>query len=176
VSSQCQSSAGFIIATGGSPRERVLRHDSLTTLEVNSWGLDKTVLAECGADCPDPSNFGTAATIHTLKTYPNIPFGFVDSATDSTISLFFGFGGNNCTAGVAPLAPATYTMGLLDTRMKLAAYSNFGGFIFPGSVHTSIGGATLDTVAGNTADGGTILLSDWITTLINKGTVSNVGP
>ncbi|MGO9838854.1 MAG: pectin acetylesterase-family hydrolase [Polyangiaceae bacterium] len=149
--------------------------------QVTNWGLDKTVLADCGSDCPDPSNYTIDATIHTLKMYPNVPFGLVDDTGDSVISLFFGFGNDNCTAAIGELSESTYTMGLLDARAKVSAYKNAGSFIFQGTVHTSLGGSTLDTVTANLdddagTDAGTELLSTWVSTLVNSGTVTNVGP
>jgi hypothetical protein len=152
--------------------------------QVQNWGLAKTVLADCGSDCPDPSNYTIDATIHTLKAYPNIPFGLIDDTGDSVISEFFGYGANNCASSVfpTPLTAATYTAGLLDARAKVAAYPNAGSFIFDSTVHTSLGGATFDTVAANLGgddaggDAGTELLTTWVSTLVNSGTVTNVGP
>jgi hypothetical protein len=151
--------------------------------QVKNWGLDKTVLKECGADCPDPTNYTIDATIHTLKAYPNIPFGLIDDTGDSVIAEFFGFGANMCAASLipTPLTAATYTAGLLDARAKVAAYPNAGGFIFDNTVHTSLGGASFDTVTANLGadaggDAGAELLTTWVSTLVNSGTVTNVGP
>jgi hypothetical protein len=95
-----------------------------------------------------------------------------------------------------------FTAGLLDSRMKLAAYPNVGGFIFVGTDHTTLGnsctpsaptncfdGRTANAAAGDAgteagaADGGdagaatgTVALTDWVATLVNTGTVTNVGP
>jgi hypothetical protein len=146
---------------------------------ADTWGFDKTILADCGADCPDPTNYTIDATIHTLKLYPHVPFGVLDSAGDGTITYFYGFGNNNCAAAAipTPLSAATFTAGLLDSRMKIAAYPNAGSFIFPGTAHTSLGGATLDTVTAGGSDGGpTVKLSDWVTAIVNTGMVTNVGP
>jgi hypothetical protein len=54
--------------------------------------------------------------------------------------------------------------------------TNVGGFIFPGMTHTSLGGSsTYDSVSAG-SEGGTTKLSDWVTTLVNDGKVTNVGP
>jgi hypothetical protein len=141
------------------------------------WGLDKTVLAECGADCPDPNNYAIAATAHVVKMYPNIPFGLIDDTDDSVISLFYGFGANNCSSAIpATLSAATFTAGLLDSRMKLSAYPNIGSFIFQGTDHTTLAGASYDTRTAGGGDAATVKLTDWVATLINSGTVTNVGP
>ncbi len=94
-------------------------------MSSGAWGLDKTVLKECGADCPDPTNFTRSArAIHAAKQLPNIPFGLIDDTGDSVIAEFFGFGANMCAASLipTPLTAATYTAGLLDARAKVAPY------------------------------------------------------
>ncbi len=143
---------------------------------ADTWGFDKTVLADCGSDCPDTSDYTIPATIHTAKMYPNIPFGLVEDTDDSVITLFYGFGSDNCTAQLAPLSGATFTAGLLDSRTKLAAYPNVGGFIFQGTDHTTLAGANYDTRTAGSGDAATVKLTDWVATLVNSGTVTNVGP
>ena len=141
------------------------------------WRFDKTVLAYCGADCPDPANYMLAATIHTARTYPNVPFGLIEATDDSVVTLIYGFGTSNCTATTLPaaLSASTFTAGLLDARTKAAAYPNVGSFIFQGTTHTSLGGSSLDTVTAS-GDAGTSQLASWMATLVNAGTVSNAGP
>jgi Pectinacetylesterase len=140
------------------------------------WGFDKTILAYCGADCPDPTNYTIDATIHVAKMYPKIPFGLIEDTDDGVITLFYGFGSNNCAAGLSALSGPTFTAGLLDSRMKLAAYPNVGGFIFQGMDHTTLGGASFDTRTAGSGDAATVNLTDWVSTLVNSGTVTNVGP
>ncbi len=155
------------------------------------WGFDKTILADCGSDCPDKTNFTLAATIHTAKKYPNIPFCLVEDTDDSVITLFYGFGMMNCTAAFGVVDQATFTAGLLDERTKLAAagVTNAAGFIFQGTVHTSLkstsqfdtetaGGSSGDGgVEGGAGEGGTgTVLANWVTNLVNNGVVTNVGP
>jgi hypothetical protein len=149
------------------------------------WGFDKTILADCGSDCPDPTNYTLDAVIHTAKAYPKIPFGLVEDTDDSVITLFYGFGASNCTAGLSVVPGAQFTAGLLDERARLedAGITNAAGFIFQGTSHTSLHGtSSYDTeTAGGAGDGGTeggpaVYLSDWVTTLVNDGTVTNVGP
>jgi hypothetical protein len=145
----------------------------------DTWGFEKTVLAECGADCPDPTNYTIDATIHTIKMYPKIPFGLIEDTDDSVITFFYGFGGNNCMAGALPtsLSGTMFTAGLLDSRMKLSAYPNIGGFIFQGTDHTTLGGSSFDTrTAGGGDAGPAVKLTDWVAALVNQGTVTNVGP
>jgi hypothetical protein len=142
------------------------------------WGFDKTILADCGSDCPDPTNYSLDASIHVAKLYPKIPFGLVEDTDDMVITFFYGYGNNNCADVSIPtaLTGPMFTAGLLDSRMKLAAYPNFGGFIFDGSDHTTLGGAQFDTRTAGGGDAATVNLYDWVSTLVNNGTVTNVGP
>lgn len=144
---------------------------------AQTWGFDKTVLADCGSDCKDPTNYTIDATMHTAKMYPKIPFGIVEDTDDGVITLFYGFGAGMCTALIpTQLTADTFTAGLLDSRMRLAALPNVGGFIFQGTVHTTLGGASFDTRTAGSGDAATVKLTDWVATLINSGTVTNVGP
>ncbi len=149
------------------------------------WGFDKTILADCGSDCPDPTNYTLDATIHTAKLYPHIPFGLVEDTDDSVITLFYGFGADNCTSAFSVVTGDMFTAGLLDERTKLAAagVTNAAGFIFQGTTHTSLHGDMsydTETAGGGGTDGGeggaAVKLSDWVTALVNDGTVTNVGP
>jgi hypothetical protein len=62
----------------------------------------------------------------------------VSASADNTIRGFFGDGANDCTTRV-PLSDTTFTAGLQDLRSKMAAYPNFGSFVFTGTEHTSLG-------------------------------------
>ncbi len=134
------------------------------------WGLDRTVLVDCGSDCPDGAHYLLDYTQHLVKSYPSAPFALIESMADYVMSWFFGFGANDCT-GYAALSEATFTAGLEDIRAQLAGYSNFGTYLFPGSEHTTLlDAASFDTrVAANTR------LTDYIAELL-AGRVSNVGP
>jgi len=163
----------------GPPMEDPYLPSCLQGANATLWGFDKTILKECGADCPDSSNYGLDWSLHLAKTYPAVPFGVIDSVDDSVISEFYGFGANNCAPVTIPMpvSAATYLAGLLDARMKAAAYPNVGSFLFPGSDHTTLASATYDTRTANLpGDAGTELLTTWVSTLVNSGTVTNVGP
>jgi hypothetical protein len=142
------------------------------------WGFDKTILADCGSDCPDPTNYSLDATLHVVKMYPKIPFGLIEDTDDSVITFFYGYGDNDCANVTvpAPLSGSMFTAGLLDSRTKLAAYPNIGGFIFVGTDHTTLGGGNFDTRTAGSGDAATVNLYDWVATLVNDGTVTNVGP
>ncbi len=143
------------------------------------WGVDSTIIQQCGSDCADRATFQADYLKHVLKKYPSAPFGFIDTVDDGVITFFFGFGANNCMSAF-PMAQnqAQYTMGLDDVRAQLKSFPTFGSFIFGDDAacscatqHTSLGGATLDTVKSTSG----VKLSDWVTNLL-AGQVTNVGP
>ena len=118
----------------GNPYLAACLEQSMSTL----WGLTNTFIAQdCGSDCNDPGNDLLLYWEHLPKTFPNARFGFVDSTGDSTISSFFGFGAQNCTA-FAATTPQQYEAGLLDMRTQVAADTNAGSFLFAGTSHTSL--------------------------------------
>jgi hypothetical protein len=146
----------YSLDDSGPPMEPPFVPNCLQKAWADTWGFEKTVLAECGADCPDPTNYTIDATIHTVKMYPKIPFGLIEDTDDSVITFFFGYGSNNCNAGPlgSSLSGDMFTMGLLDSRMKLAAYPNIGGFIFQGTDHPTLELSTYDTRTAGGSDGG----------------------
>jgi len=140
--------------------------------QVNLWGFDKTVLAECGCDCPDITNYPIDAIKHGLKVNPNAPFALLDATGDSVIRMFYAFGLNNCTGTFSTNYPQQmYTDGLNDLRMQLSSYPNFGAYLFNDTRHTTLAGQYFDT---QTAGG--VMLTDWIKALVDTGKVTNVGP
>lgn len=137
------------------------------------WGMQNTVIRDCGSDCSDPGNALSQYWVHLAKTYPNAPLAFLDSTDDATITQFFGFGAENCT-NFAQLDGGVFTAGLLDMRTKVATDPNAGLFLFQGTAHTSLVQA-YTTRTATQSDGGTQKLEDWVTAIVG-GTVTNVGP
>jgi hypothetical protein len=142
------------------------------------WRFDKTILAECGSDCPDMGSFPIDASRHTAKMYPQVPLALIEATDDSVITGFFGFGLNSCTGTFfTPVPKQQFTDGLNDARMQLSAYPNIGGFIFDGTRHTSISTqSAFDSQTATGGDGSMVALKDWITDMVVNGKISNVGP
>ncbi len=184
----------YLLDDSGPPMEAPYLATCMQTQFATLWGMGGA-LADCGSDCSDPSTYFIDFAKHVAKTYPNVPFGLIDSSEDAIISLFFGYGNpSNCMPGLLPesLPAATFTAGLQDAEEQLAGAPNFGSFILGGSrdtQHTSLGASsTFDGDSTNVTasllvpdggideDAGTIALTTWIATLVNDGKVSNVGP
>jgi len=168
-----------MIDDSGPPMADPFLPSCLQTLVAGLWGLDKSVLADCGPDCQDTAHWGINAVKHLATKYPDRVLGLVESTGDLTISSFFGFGANNCT-GFQPVLEPDFTNGLLDIRAQLAGDKNFGSFYFGGAdhqAHTSYESALDTRMSTDAMDGGTppISLVDWTTQMLN-GTVTNVGP
>jgi hypothetical protein len=145
------------------------------------WGLDKTVIAACGDDCPadggpDVDHFAIDVMKHIGKKYPKAVVGVMDSTADKTIGSFFGFGAQNCTMFL-PELESDFTAGLLDIRSQMAFDTNFGSFYFKGQDHTSTEGQLDTRTAGGDPDAGMapVNLYDWIGQMVS-GKPSNVGP
>jgi hypothetical protein len=190
----------YLLDDSGPPMEAPYLAQCMQTQFASLWGMGGA-LADCGSDCSNPSSYFVDFAKHIGRTYPNVPFGLIESSEDMVIRLFFGYGNpDNCVGSALPgdsVAAATFTAGLQDTEEKLSSLPNFGTFILGGSrnmQHTSLGSSS--TFDGDTTNvtpsllepdggadedagadaGGTIALTTWITTLVNSGTVSNVGP
>lgn len=134
-----------------------------------TWGLDQSILKDCGAACPKPDDFSFDYGIHLTKTFSNRLSGLIESAEDSIISGFYGIGNNDCTGILllTPVSGADFQKALVTYRDTLKSSApNFGTYFPPGSQHTWLQGDSFYT--GNI--GGEKLL-DWVTNIINdKGT------
>ncbi len=159
-----------LLDDSGPPMDEPFVPACLANLFSQTWGLDKTVQADCGDDCPDTSHLLIDYLKHVSKSYPNIPFSLVDSTGDWVISVFFGYGDNDCT-DLAVLPEATFTAGLQDLRSQMAGQINFGAYVFSGTDHTTL----LDSMTFDSRVAADTKLTDYIARLLD-GQVSNVGP
>jgi hypothetical protein len=142
---------------------------------VQTWSLDKTLIADCGSDCANDGHYLIRYVKHAAAAYPSIPFGLVESTGDGTITQFFGFGAADCTSYAQETAD-DFSAGLTDIRAQLAGNANFGAYIFSGTRHTTLEDTTnLDSQTVPGPDGGTVALTDWMRDLLG-GHVANVGP
>jgi hypothetical protein len=170
-----------MIDDSGPPMADPYLPSCLQTLVANLWGLEKTVIADCGDDCKtdggaiDTAHWGINSIKHLAKKYPDRRIGLVESTGDLTISSFFGFGSKNCSA-LDPVLEPDFTAGLLDIRAQMASDTNFGTFYFKSQDHTSYEDKFDSRMSTSTMDGGApVSLQDWTTQMLS-GTVTNVGP
>jgi hypothetical protein len=136
------------------------------------WGFDSTFLKDCGASCPDPNNFAVDWSLFLARKYTHAKAGVISSSQDAVISLFYGFGANDCTAVIPNMAAADFEAGLMDFRTQLQSVSNFGTYYITSTSHTWLG---TDNSFYNTTVGG-VRLVDWVRDLLEGKTPTHVGP
>jgi len=138
-----------------------------------TWGLDGSILKECGSACPNSSDYALDYALFLGKRFGDRKAGLIESDTDSVISAFYGYGNDNCTGSIlTPVAGATFTAGLNDFRSQIVPVDpNFGTYYPDSSQHTWLGGASLYTET----QGGTTLIS-WVTGIVNDTAATQVGP
>ncbi|MET0285489.1 MAG: pectin acetylesterase-family hydrolase [Polyangiales bacterium] len=135
------------------------------------WGLDKSILADCGSDCGNKDDFLFDYALHLAKTYSDRAAGLIETAQDGVISGFFGAGLNNCTGIVlvTPVPGADFQKGLLEFRDAMKAYPNFGTWYPEGTQHT-----WLSSESYYTGTIGSKKLTDWIADIL-AGKTAHVG-
>lgn len=159
-----------LLDDSGPPMAKEFVPACLQNIFRTSWGLDETMLADCGEDCQDKDDFLLDFVMHLAKTHPERTQGLISSTADATIRQFYGFSANDCKAVLPNMSATTFGEGLLDAREKLASFDSFGSYIFDGSSHTMIGGSGFYSKEVND-----VSLRDWVADLLD-GTPSHVGP
>jgi len=129
------------------------------------WGLDNTVLKDCGADCPKPDDFLVDLTMHFARD-PKHATGIVNSYADSTDISVYNQGGQAC--GSPPMTPTAFGNGLMDLRSTGGGKPNrFATFYVQSTSHVWLG------KNGTTVNG--VTLGSWLNDLLN-GVYNDVGP
>jgi hypothetical protein len=148
----------------------------LQDLQRQTWGLDHTLIQDCGGECSNLATRFLDLYKHQIKTHPAAKFGQVESTDDNTTTSYFGFGFNSCM-GYQQLSEAQFTAGLQDMESRLSSYSNAGAFVFSGSAHTSLQSSDFyaRTAGGGSTGTSGVVLNNWVRDLLND-TVTNVGP
>jgi len=139
------------------------------------FGYDRTVLADCGADCPDPDAYAQDIARHVMKN-PRLGGGLLSSIDDALNPIIYGYGVDDCSADptkiAAPLPVGQYRQGLIEFRELARANSaTFGTYYVPGTIHTFTQDAAFYTleVSG-------VRLVDWVSRLIDSAPAEHVGP
>jgi cysteine-rich repeat protein len=164
-----------LIDDSGPPLSADVFPPCLQTLWRTTWGLDKTIIAECGAACSDPSRFVGEAFDQIGRTFPAMRGGVFSSVGDNTIRTFAGYGwsgGYNMCGSIPTAATApVYQAGLDALRTKVMQnLPGLGTYYIPGSSHTVLRTANYyaTTVAGTS-------VAQWIQNAVT-GTTAHLGP
>ena len=145
------------------------------------WGLDDTILAECGGDCPDLDDFASGTIAHALAKYPEMRFGLFSNTADTVIRLFMGFGwGNgmhdNCGGVPVSVPPKVYEEGLLALR---AQYMETASTYYIGQSQVLYNFGQGHTVLRSPSFWTTVIdgvpLPEWVSGVID-GEIAHVGP
>jgi cysteine-rich repeat protein len=143
----------------------------LQALWKTTWGLEKTMVKECGADCANSDTFISDTFAHVRKTFPNMRAALFSSTGDQTIRTFAGYGWsggyNMCKDTPTAVSAQVYADGLEKLRTD---NPDLGTFYVTGSSHTILRSGNFYTTKI-----GTMTLPQWTTDLIG-GTTSSVGP
>lgn len=171
----------IVIDDSGPPLSSAVIAPCLQQTFRSVWGLDQTIIAECGADCPNKDDFASGTLDHVLKAYPNVRFGLFSNTADLVIRTFMGFGwGNgkhNKCDGVATSVPAdVYEDGLLALR---SAHASRASTYYIGQSHIGYNFGQNHTVLRSPSFWTTIIdgvqVSDWVGDVIN-GDIQHIGP
>jgi Pectinacetylesterase len=168
---------GNLINDSGPPMSSKYLPPCLQAKWRTSWGLEGSMLAECGADCPNKDDYTFDFAKHLTKTYAQQKSGLISSSEDGVIRYFFGLGKDDCTRtgvlGVSEpgIAPAEFTEGLLEFREEARKFDNFGTFYPPSELHTWLAGNGLysTTVGG-------VKMVDWMREIIEDKAARHIGP
>ncbi|HEY5927554.1 MAG TPA: pectin acetylesterase-family hydrolase [Kofleriaceae bacterium] len=164
-----------LIDDSGPPMAKEVFPPCLQTLWKTVWGLDKTMLAECGADCTDPNDYIADVFDHVRSEFPDMRGGLFSSVGDQTIRAFAGYGwsgGYNMCADIPNAVTATvYQQGLTELRTRMmAAGTGFGTYYVTGNGHTILRGAGFYST-----NVGGMTVPQWIEGTLT-GTAAHVGP
>lgn len=160
----------FVLNDSGPPLSGEYTAPCLQETWRTLWGLDQTILAACGADCPNDSEYLVDWALHVAADYPSRPFGLICARRDAVIRAYVGLGENDCQSSL-PMNGVKFETGLEDLKATLQSSApNFGTYYIPGMAHTWLGRAafystTVDSVA----------LPDWLAQLLG-GTADHVPP
>ena len=162
-----------VIDDSGPPLSTAVVPECLQQKWRETWGLEGSVLADCGPDCPNPNDFSQPYGLAAARLFDDRPSGLISSARDSVIAGFYGAGLNNCT-GTALLnrVPAElFQSDLLAYREKVRPYTNFSTFIPDSTEHTWIGRPEFYT-----AQAGGVRLVDWFAKIVVGESPGHAGP
>jgi hypothetical protein len=139
------------------------------------WNLDSTIPKDCTA-CRGPDGGGLINYLPYLtKKHGSDKLGIISANQDGVISLFFGYGANNCqglTGPSAGMSGATFEEGLEDVRSRyIMSAPNWGSYLIDSSSHTWLNALAF---FNTTVDG--VPLPRWVDDLVNHQTVSHVSP
>jgi len=164
-----------VIDDSGPPLSSDVFPPCLQQMFRETWGFDRTLLADCGATCDDENDYILDYLDQVREEYGDLPAGVFSSREDNTIRLFAGYGWsggqhNSCGGFPSSVTGPVYSAGLDSMREHfMQSGSNLGTYFVPGNGHT-----VLRTSSFYTA-GTDMTPAQWVEGTIN-GEAAHVGP
>jgi hypothetical protein len=130
------------------------------------WGLSASMPPDC-PQCSQPDGGGLVNVYQFLQNkYPDAAFGLIESANDSVISFFFGYGQENCTGkGALPF----FEEGLRASETYFGP--RFATMLFTGEKHTF---TTEPSFYTDEHEG--VMLYDWYALLVEQLSFLKLNP
>jgi hypothetical protein len=178
-----------LLDDSGPPMDVAYVPACLQSFFATTWGLDKILPSACANGCVTAAGDFMAPLVKYLaSTYSSNYLGIISSASDATISEFWGYGDSNCAAGFDGIPPAypagEYDMGLDNLKGTLAAGDKnfYAYYVDSTAVPSTIDGDPADThhtwltdsAAFGVSVGGTPL-SQWFSDFVKQSTLTDVG-
>ncbi|HWL86975.1 MAG TPA: hypothetical protein VNO21_14295 [Polyangiaceae bacterium] len=139
------------------------------TIMRQLWSLDKTVLADCGSDCPKNNDYLVDLTLHYARG-ANHSTGILNAYDDAVDIQWWNMGGATCSPAAPAISQADWEAALTQLRQAgKAATNRFDTYYVPSTVHGWLNGNFYSTTVNGTK------LTDWTRDLIN-GSFHDVGP
>jgi cysteine-rich repeat protein len=134
------------------------------------WGLEDSILADCGAGCVDGDDYLIDGTLALASRRSDWVQGLVAFDQDLVVRLFYGLGQSDCAFFPLPLSAEQLSDGLRELGAILRENTDtFGTFVMHGEDHTCI-----EWDCFYAAQVGDVPLTDWVTDLV-EGRVTHVG-
>lgn len=168
-----------VVSDSGPPVSKSVYAPCLQQRERAFFALDRTILADCGADCSDPDDAWLQFGIFVAKSFSDRPSGIIEAIEDALFRGFLGAGNDNCTATALDrsVAAAPFRADLLAFRERVSGYASFGTFYPNNDLHTWTSGIALPVFGDfHAGSAGGVRLVDWMAKLVDGQTPGNAGP
>lgn len=165
-----------LIDDSGPPMHDETMAPCLQTRWRTLWAMNDTLPEGC-TECTSQEDGGGLVNAFAFlgEKYPDAPLGLISYDQDAVISLFFGFGRNQCLtidAAPIPLSGPEYAAALTRARdEELQPSSAWGSYFIAGTTHTVLGGDGFYST-----EVGGVKLVDWVDALLADAPRTHVGP
>ena len=137
------------------------------------WGLDRSLLADCGTACPRQDDYSQSYALFVAQTLGDRPTGLISSTRDGVLSAYYGGGRNNCSGTtLQDSVPSNeFQQDLFLFRERSRVTPNFGTFFVDGTAHGWIYKPEFYTQGV-----GEVKIVDWFARIVNSQAPGHVGP